>query len=136
MHSGILGSFFSYRPSSRRLLPPSPTTVTMHSMETRSRGSSDEGSSGQMGKSSKSKGKVEWSTEEESILLNHLVDNMVQMASNNTFRPPVWNDLVKILNQLPQKKGIDKTVDSCKGKYKNVCICVVCVFTCILTSYY
>ncbi len=58
------------------------------------------------------------------------------MTSRFTFKEPVFQQVVSVLKRL-REKGVEKNADSCRSKWRKVCMFLLYVFffTCVLTLY-
>jgi hypothetical protein len=67
----------------------------------------------------KSRSNAQWSEQDETILLQYLIDHKAEGGDGGNFKQPVWQGLVGELAKIPHK-GADKNVTSCQNKWKKV----------------
>jgi len=81
------------------------------------------------------RGKAYWSILEEAALIQLLFERRDEMTSRFTFKEPVFQQVVSVLKRL-REKGVEKNADSCRSKWRRVCIFILYVFycTCVVTG--
>jgi hypothetical protein len=65
------------------------------------------------------KPRCDWSEEDETELVNFLLDRQAEAGDSATFKPAVWNAAALHLEQF-RTKGGPKTANSCSSKWNRV----------------
>ncbi len=74
------------------------------------------------------KGKAHWTPQEEAALIQFLFDKKNETTSGTMFKDSIFQQAALHIQPL-HVKGSQKSMSSCKSKWKSVCISFVRVFT-------
>src|SRR6266446_10510607 len=80
-----------------------------------------------------SKGRVCWTTMEEAALIQLLFERRNELTFGPVFKEKDFRQVASVLKRL-REKGVEKDVDSCKSKWRKVCMFFCTCSACVLTD--